>query len=66
MINTLQLLKVVGPALDARLDVLLAESMPSLASCCLHERRVVHAAAAACAEALAAGRPHCVLPHLLR
>ncbi|BDA40363.1 TATA-binding protein-associated factor 172 [Coccomyxa sp. Obi] len=66
VIDTLQILKVLGPVLDAHLEPHLTSLMPGLASCCLHERRAVHKAAAACSEALASSRPSCVLPSLLR
>ncbi|KAK9916950.1 hypothetical protein WJX75_009151 [Coccomyxa subellipsoidea] len=66
VIDAFQVLKVLGPALDSHLELQLTSLMPGLSACCLHERRVVHAAAAACAESLASSRPACVLPSLLR
>ncbi len=66
VINALQVLKVLGPALHAELLPALAALLPPLGGAARHARAPVRAAAVAAAVALADAHPAALLPPLLR
>ncbi len=66
LVNSLQLLKVLGPHLHPELHPALLALLPPLAACCRHANAAVRQAAAACAAGLADALPDLLLPPLLK
>lgn len=66
VINALQVLKVLGPALHPALHPTVEGLLPALGGAARHDRAPVRAAAVATAVALAEAEPGTALPHLLR
>lgn len=66
VINALQVLKVLGPALHVSLAPAVVVLLPSIGGAACHTRAPVRAAAVSAAAALAASDPAGMLPPLLR
>lgn len=66
VINTLQVLKVVGPVVDPALEQDLVQLLPAVGCAARHDCSPVRSAAVSAAARLAASRPATILPHLLR
>eukprot|EP00884_Botryococcus_braunii_P013723 jgi/Botrbrau1/22351/Bobra.0002s0029.1 len=67
LLETLQVLKVVGPAVHPDIQPALLGLMPPLIGRCLpHERGLIRQAAASCLATLCEAHPHLLLPTVLR
>lgn len=66
LINTLQILRVVAPAMHSSLQPQVAALLPAVCACCWHPRSAVRSAAAAAAAVLAAAHPDDTLSTIAR